>query len=123
MNIINWLNLIFVVLFGTVANLSLKYGLYVSNPDISNPAKQASPSIRNLIFSRYFAIWFICYAFMTLLWLYVLRTVPLSKAFPVLGLMYALIPIASHHLLKEKVVFSQWLGISIIITGVILVVH
>ncbi|RCJ22116.1 multidrug resistance protein [Nostoc sp. ATCC 43529] len=118
MDIINWLNLMLVVLFGTVANVSLKYGLYITNSN-----KEGSASIRNLIFSPYFAIWFICYGFMTLLWLYVLRTVPLSQAFPVLGLMYALIPIASYYLLKEKVVLSQWLGISIIITGVILVVH
>ncbi|MFN6517295.1 MAG: EamA family transporter [Nostoc sp. CreGUA01] len=118
MNIINWLNLMLVVLFGTVANVSLKYGLYITSSN-----KEASASIRNLLFSRYFVIWFICYGIMTLLWLYVLRTVPLSQAFPVLGLMYALIPIASYYLLKEKVVLSQWLGISIIITGVILVVH
>jgi undecaprenyl phosphate-alpha-L-ara4N flippase subunit ArnE len=118
MSIITWLNLMVVVLLGTVANLSLKYGLY-----ISSPIKGASISIRNLLLSRYFLIWFICYAFMTLLWLYVLRIIPLSQAFPVLGLMYALIPIGSKYLLKEEVVFSQWLGISIIITGVILVVH
>ncbi|QHG16691.1 MULTISPECIES: EamA family transporter [unclassified Nostoc] len=118
MNIITWLLLIVVVLFGTTANISLKYGLH-----ISSPTKGASTSILNLLLSRYFWIWFICYTFMTVLWLYVLRTIPLSQAFPVLGLMYALIPIASHYLLKERVVFSQWLGISIIITGVVLVVN
>lgn len=118
MNIITWLVLMLVVLFGTTANLSLKYGLY-----ISSPTKGGSASIQNLLLSRYFWIWFICYTFMTLLWLYVLRTIPLSQAFPVLGLMYALIPIASHYLLKEKVIFSQWVGISIIITGVVLVVN
>ncbi|MBW4427984.1 MAG: EamA family transporter [Nostoc desertorum CM1-VF14] len=118
MNIITWLVLMLVVLFGTTANVSLKYGLH-----ISSPAKGASASIQNLLLSRYFWIWFICYTFMTILWLYVLRTIPLSQAFPVLGLMYAFIPIASHYLLKEQVVFSQWLGISIIITGVILVVN
>ncbi|MEH2456363.1 EamA family transporter [Nostoc sp.] len=118
MNIITWLILMLVVLFGTTANVSLKYGLY-----ISSPTKGESTSIKNLLFSRYFLIWFICYTFMTILWLYVLRTIPLSQAFPVLGLMYALIPIASHYLLKEEVMFRQWLGISIIITGVILVVH
>ncbi len=117
MNIITWLLLMLVVLLGTTANLSLKYGLH-----ISSPTKGATASIQNLLFSRYFLIWFICYTFMTILWLYVLRTIPLSKAFPVLGLMYALIPIASHYLLKEQVVFSQWVGISIIITGVVLVV-
>ncbi|MEH2411169.1 EamA family transporter [Nostoc sp.] len=118
MNIITWLILMLVVLFGTTANVSLKYGLY-----IYSPTKGESTSIKNLLFSRYFLIWFICYTFMTILWLYVLRTIPLSQAFPVLGLMYALIPITSHYLLKEEVMFRQWLGISIIITGVILVVH
>ncbi len=117
MNIITWLLLMLVVLLGTTANLSLKYGLH-----ISSPSNGASTSIQNLLFSRYFLIWFICYTFMTILWLYVLRTIPLSQAFPVLGLMYALIPIASHYLLKEQVIFSQWVGISIIITGVVLVV-
>ncbi|MBG1243724.1 EamA family transporter [Nostoc sp. NZL] len=118
MNIITWLVLMLVVLFGTTANLSLKYGLY-----ISSPTKGANTSIRNLLLSRYFWIWFVCYTFMTILWLYVLQTIPLSQAFPVLGLMYALIPIASHYLLKEQVIFSQWVGISIIITGVVLVVN
>ncbi|MEH2027859.1 EamA family transporter [Nostoc sp.] len=118
MSIFTWLNLILVVLFGTTAQLSLKYGLH-----ISSPTKGESGSLKNLLLSRYFLIWFICYAFMTILWLYVLRTIPLSQAFPVLGLMYALVPIASHYILKEEVVFSQWLGISIIISGVILVVN
>ncbi|MEH1943626.1 MAG: EamA family transporter [Nostoc sp.] len=107
-----------VVLLGTTANLSLKYGLY-----ITTSTNGTRTSIRNLLFSRYFLIWFICYTFMTILWLYVLQTIPLSQAFPVLGLMYALIPIASHYFLKEQVIFSQWLGIGIIIAGVILVVH
>lgn len=118
MNILTWLILILVVLLGTTANLSLKYGLH-----ISSPIKGASASIRTLLFSHYFLIWFICYTFMTILWLYVLRIIPLSQAFPVLGLMYALVPIASHYLLKEEVIFSQWLGISVIITGVVLVVN
>ncbi len=118
MNIITWLLLMLVVLLGTTANLSLKYGFH-----ISSPIKGASASIRNLLLSRYFLIWFICYTFMTILWLYVLRIIPLSQAFPVLGLMYALVPIASRYVLKEEIIFSQWLGISVIITGVVLVVN
>jgi undecaprenyl phosphate-alpha-L-ara4N flippase subunit ArnE len=118
MNIITWLILMLVVLFGTAANVSLKYGLY-----ISNRTEGTSTSILNLLLSRYFWIWFICYTFMIILWLYVLQTIPLSQAFPVLGLMYALVPIASHYLLKEQLLFSQWLGISIIVTGVALVVN
>lgn len=80
-------------------------------------------SMLNILSSRYFWFWLICYIVVTGLWLFVLRTIPLNQAFPSLGLTFALVPIASHHFLKEEVVFSQWLGIAIIVTGVIFVVQ
>lgn len=116
MNIIPWLILMLVVVLGTTGQLSLKYAL-------STPNDGKSQSLKNLLFSRYFWIWFICYVVVTILWLFVLRSIPLSQAFPALGLTFALVPLASHHFLKEKVVFSQWLGIAIIVFGAILVVQ
>lgn len=109
MSIIPWLILLLVVVLGTVGQLSLKY------------AFQAGNYSKNNLISPYFLIWFICYVIVTILWLLVLRTIPLSQAFPALGLTFALVPLASSQLLKEKVVFSQWLGIAIIVAGVVLV--
>lgn len=112
-----WLILIFVVLLGTVGQLSLKYSF---NSSITN---KASTSMREVLSSRYLWIWFISYVVVTILWLFVLRSIPLSQAFPALGLTFALIPLASHHFLQEKVEFRQWIGIVIIIAGVIFVVQ
>jgi undecaprenyl phosphate-alpha-L-ara4N flippase subunit ArnE len=111
MNVLPWIFLMLVVVLGTVGQLSLKYAIY----------RNTSP--RNVITSYYFWIWLICYIVVTLLWLIVLRTIPLSQAFPALGLTFALVPLASHQILKEKIVFGQWIGISIIVTGVCLVVQ
>ncbi|MBO3462943.1 EamA family transporter [Aetokthonos hydrillicola Thurmond2011] len=118
MNIISWLILMLVVVLGTVGQLSLKYA-FQSSTSVAG----ASKSLRDVLFSPYFWVWFISYVVVTILWLVVLKTIPLSQAFPALGLTFALVPLASHRFLQEKVVLSQWLGIVIIITGVILVVQ
>ncbi len=117
MNFAPWLILMTVVVIGTVGQLSLKYAFQM-------PAnQQANKSIQSLLFSPFFWIWFISYVVVTILWLIVLRSIPLSQAFPALGLTFALVPLASNHFLKEKVILSQWIGITVIIAGVILVVQ
>jgi undecaprenyl phosphate-alpha-L-ara4N flippase subunit ArnE len=118
MNLIPWLILISVVILGTVGQLSLKYAFQA--PKSTNLEQKSS---KNLLLSPFFWIWFTSYVIVTILWLLVLRTIPLSQAFPALGLTFALVPLASNRFLGEKVVLSQWFGIAIIITGVILVVQ
>lgn len=117
MSLISWFALLVVVVLGTVGQLALKYAFHPSQ------SRGTSTSMRGLLFSLYFWIWFICYVLVTALWLIVLRIIPLSQAFPALGLTFALVPLASAHLLGEKVVFTQWLGIVIIVIGVVLVVQ
>lgn len=114
MSIISWLILMLVVVLGTAGQLSLKYAFQSST---------ATGQTKSILFSPYFWIWFISYVIVTILWLVILRTIPLSQAFPALGLTFALVPLASYYFLKEKVVFSQWIGIVIIVTGVVLVVQ
>ncbi len=118
MSIISLLMLMLVVILNTLAQLSLKYAFQSSS---STQAASASP--RSFLLSPYFWIWFICYVVVTILWLVILRTIPLSQAFPALGLTFALVPLASYHFLSERVVLSQWLGIVIIVAGVVLVVQ
>ncbi|SRR5579883_2079338 len=116
MKIISWLILVLIVVLGTAGQLSLKYASQSPSSD-----KKNSSSIRDLLFSPYFWVWFVSYVVVTGLWLFVLRSLPLSQAFPALGLTFALVPLASYYFLREKVVFSQWLGIAIIVAGVVLV--
>lgn len=107
-----WLQLIAVVLLGTGAQLALKYAL-----DGTSHAVSARPLAR----SPWVWTWFLCYVLSTVLWLTVLRSVPLSQAFPILGLQFALVPIASRFFLDEKMLGEQWLGVATIVVGVALV--
>lgn len=61
MNIIAWLVLILIVVLGTVGQLSLKYTFQAP------VAGTTTISIRDLLFSRYFWLWFICYVIVTIL--------------------------------------------------------
>lgn len=116
MKIISWLILLIIVVLGTAGQLSLKYAFQSPNSVNKN-----NSFIPDLLFSVYFWIWLISYVAVTGLWLFVLRNLPLSQAFPALGLTFALVPLASYYFLREKVVLSQWLGIVIIVAGVVLV--
>jgi undecaprenyl phosphate-alpha-L-ara4N flippase subunit ArnE len=108
---VEWLQLIIVVALGTLAQLSLKYAL----------DRGSTFSLQFLLKSRWFWVWFFCYALSTVLWLFALRTVPLSQAFPILGLQFALVPIASKWILRESMFGQQWLGVVAIVLGVALV--
>jgi undecaprenyl phosphate-alpha-L-ara4N flippase subunit ArnE len=118
MNIFPWLILSLVVGLSTIGQLSLKYAFEL--PKLTAPVNS---SMRELWRSPYFWIWFGCYTIGAGLWLLVLRFIPLSQAFPALGITFALIPLGSYYLLGERVVFSQWWGIATIVAGVILVVQ
>lgn len=118
MSLIPWLILSLVVILGTIGQLSLKYAFQAPREQ-----KVSNQSMLILFQSPYFWVWLICYILVTGLWLFVLRSIPLSQAFPTLGLTFALIPLGSYYFLGEQVVFSQWLGIATIVAGAILVVQ
>lgn len=119
MNLISWTLLMLTVVLGTLGQLSLKYTFNASK----QRGCQKQITIKNIVSSKYFWIWFICYVIATVVWLIVLRSTPLSKAFPALGLTFACVPLSSHYFLKEKIILRQWLGIAVIIAGVCLVVQ
>jgi undecaprenyl phosphate-alpha-L-ara4N flippase subunit ArnE len=112
MNYEGWLELALVVLLGTSGQIALKYALLESPP--------LRRSVSALVSLPIF-IWLVCYGATTILWLLALRTIPLSQAFPMLGLQYALIPLASGRMLRERLQPMQWGGIGLIVVGVALV--
>jgi drug/metabolite transporter (DMT)-like permease len=63
------------------------------------------------------------YAVATLLWVYVLRTVPLSAAYAVFSLAFVIVPLASHFLLGERLSANTLIGGAIIVLGVIVAVR
>jgi multidrug transporter EmrE-like cation transporter len=57
----------------------------------------------------------------TLLWVWVLRTVPLSTAYPFMALAFVLVPALSHFLFNEILTCKHMLGFLLIVAGVVVV--
>lgn len=100
--------LIAAVLLGTVGQLALKSALITDGP-------------RWVGKRTGLMVWLGCYALTTALWIAALRITPLSQAFPILGLQFALIPVAAARLFGERVALPQIAGIVLIVLGVALV--
>lgn len=63
----------------------------------------------------------ILYGVSTLFWIYALRTVELSFAYPLLSLGYVLVFIASYFLFHETIGLLRLSGLVLILSGIILV--
>jgi len=61
------------------------------------------------------------YVFGAVAWLTVLSRVPLSFAYPILALSYAITPLLAWFLLGESVPSIRWLGVGVICLGVFFV--
>lgn len=61
------------------------------------------------------------YAGALLMWLQVLSKTPLSAAYPMLAITYAIVPLLSIYMFGEKVQQMQWIGIFLILAGVALI--
>lgn len=63
------------------------------------------------------------YALTTLLWIYVLRTVPLTKAYVFSLAGSALVPIVGYYLFKEPINIQFVIGFGLILLGVMLCIR
>jgi len=62
----------------------------------------------------------ILYGGATLLWIYLLQTIPLSRAYPFAALGFVLVPAAGVLLFGEKISVSYLIGAAFIISGVLI---
>lgn len=63
------------------------------------------------------------YGFATVLWVYVLRTVPLASAYALFSLAFLIVPVLAWFFLGEKVGVNTFVGGAIIVVGVIVAVR
>jgi drug/metabolite transporter (DMT)-like permease len=61
------------------------------------------------------------YAATTVLWLYVLTKMPLSRAYPIQALAYPIVVALSFFLFKEDITAIRWVGAGVIFVGIVLV--
>ena len=114
--------LIFVaMLLGAAGQLSLKVGMNqvgaVESVSMARPWEAFVP-----IFSQPL-VWvgLALYGVSSLIWLIVLSRLDLSYAYPLLASMYIVLPLLSMVFLKESIPPLRWLGMLVVIAGVILV--
>jgi drug/metabolite transporter (DMT)-like permease len=60
------------------------------------------------------------YALATVLWVYALRTLPLSVAYPLFALTFVLVPLLAHYAHGEPLVARTFVGAGVIIVGVLI---
>lgn len=60
------------------------------------------------------------YAITILIWIYVLKSLPLSIAYPLTAISYVLVPLLSWLLLNEKLTINTLIGGALIVAGVLI---
>jgi drug/metabolite transporter (DMT)-like permease len=66
---------------------------------------------------------FVVYGFATVLWIYVLRTVPLATAYTLFSLAFLIVPMLAYFILGERLSANTLVGGAIIVVGVIIAVR
>jgi drug/metabolite transporter (DMT)-like permease len=79
-------------------------------------------AVRSLL-SPTFLLALVVYGFATLVWIYALRIVPLSAAFPLYALAFLLVPILAHLFAGEPLTANTLIGGAVIIAGVVIAVR
>jgi len=70
-----------------------------------------------------FALSGITIATASLIWVYVLKKFEFSLAYPMISISYVFGLLAAYFIFHEPIVWTRWLGVAVIIVGVVLVVQ
>ena len=65
----------------------------------------------------------VLYAATTVLWVYILRTVPLTLAYSVYALAFVIVPLLAYFFFEEPLTLKTFLGAALIVAGVIVTVR
>ncbi len=73
---------------------------------------------RGLVVSPYFLLALALYGAMTLLWIWLLQSIPLSRAYPFFALSFVFVPIFGRIFLAESIGTATALGAVLIVAGI-----
>ncbi|WP_122666819.1 EamA family transporter [Pseudomonas viridiflava] len=71
----------------------------------------------------YFFIALMLYGLTTVGWVWVLQKVELGKIYPLMAIAFVIVPLASHLLLGEKFQPQYFIGVALIIAGIVIAVR
>ena len=105
------------ILLNCASLVLLKKGALMSGDFFSNINKFYSWI--NLFANGYVILSVFLFAFGAITWIITLTKLDLSVAYPAVSISYIIVAIASFYLFQEAIPFQRWLGIGIIVLGVI----
>jgi len=79
------------------------------------------PEVARTMFSPVILGALVIYASATVLWLYILSKMPISRAYPIQALAYPVMLVLSKFLFNETISVARWIGMGIILIGVFIV--
>jgi multidrug transporter EmrE-like cation transporter len=112
-----WLALAVSIICVTIYELLLKRGAV----ETANPDSSWSWTGLSGLGSIYVWIAIVFVILSLLTWLYVLRYLPLSIAFPISQAVHVLVPLGSWLILGENIVTLRWIGIAFVSLGLLVV--
>ncbi len=107
--------LVVAIALGAFGQISLKVGMRHAHIT-------GIPALVQAIFTPYVLLGLSLYALSTCFWLTVISKWQLSYAYPMIAMGYVAVVFLSLFLFKERVLPLQWLGIALMVGGLILVV-
>ena len=94
-----------------IGQISTKYGSLLLN--------NASPETFFFWLNPYIAVGYSCLVLRGIIWVFILRRIELSLAYPLLSISFVIILIFSYYLFGEQISFQKVIGTFFIIGGVI----
>ena len=102
----------------TASELLLKRGTTAA-PPATGPAAWSGISA---LASGWCWMGILCYILSFISWIHVLRLLPLSVAFPAINVVHVLVPLGAWLLLGETIHVGRWIGIALVVAGILLIV-
>ena len=87
----------------------------------TGPNRQMKVSLLKSILIPYNLIGMVCLGLSAFIWLIVLSKMELSLAYPLLSFGYVLVTISSKLFFKEIIPWNRWVGVLIVVFGIMLV--
>lgn len=116
------LALAFALVLNAGANLMMKFGVKRMDGNSLHLDQGFSGIVQALINNWVLILGLFCFATNVLFYTYALKKIPISLAYPVMvGAGFAIIAVVAWRYLGESLSVGQWLGVGLILMGIVLV--
>jgi len=106
------------ILLAVAGQLMMKRGMMMFG---SFPVSQLASKLVAMFMNPFVFFGFACFGLSSIFWLVVLSRLPLSLVYPMVSVAYVLVAFASIIFFHETVSLVRWVGIAVIIFGVVLI--